>query len=366
MLTMMTVRLVDFCVRHCRLVVAAGALLLIVATVYDAARFSITTNVDALISRDLPWRQRQLAFSEAFPTKGLLVVVSATTPENVTLAANALTQQISKRSDLFRSVVQSDGEFFERNAFLFESLTDVQESLGGLKQAQPIVSELARDPTLRGAAGTLSFGADGVQAGELKLDQFAWPLSLVEIALSDILSGRPASFSWQELVRGHKTKASDLRRFIQVDPVMDFSALQPGAKATLGIEQAAKDLNLSGKYQATVDMTGEVPLNDDQFSVLKQSAIRDTLTAVLGTLFVLWFALRSWKIITAVFFSLAVGLTITAALGLIVVGAFNLISIAFFVLFVGLGVDFGIQFSVRYRSERYKNDHLHEALLSAA
>jgi uncharacterized protein len=364
--TMLTVRLVDFCVRHCRLVVAAGALLLIIAAVYDATCFSITTDVDALISRDLPWHRRQLAFTEVFPQKGILIVVSAPTPEDATLAANALTRQILKLPDLYRSAVQPDGEFFERNGFLFESIAEVEKSIGGLKQAQPLLSGLASDPTLRGAAGALSFGADGVQAGELKLDQLAWPLSLVDTALSDILGGRPASFSWQDLLRGQKTKVADLRRFIEVEPVLDFSALQPGAKAASGIEQAAKDLDLAGKYHATVGLTGEVPLNDDQFSVLKQSAVRDTLTAVFGILIVLWFALRSWKIIASVFFSLAVGLTVTAALGLIVVGAFNLISIAFFVLFVGLGVDFGIQFSVRYRSERYKNDHLHGALLSAA
>ena len=48
------------------------------------------------------------------------------------------------------------------------------------------------------------------------------------------------------------------------------------------------------------------------------------------------------------------------------VGSLNLLSIAFAVLFVGLGVDFGIQFSVRYRSERFKNDDLALALESAA
>jgi hopanoid biosynthesis associated RND transporter like protein HpnN len=36
------------------------------------------------------------------------------------------------------------------------------------------------------------------------------------------------------------------------------------------------------------------------------------------------------------------------------------------VLFVGLGVDFGIQYSVRYRSERYKHDDLSGALVLAA
>ncbi len=48
------------------------------------------------------------------------------------------------------------------------------------------------------------------------------------------------------------------------------------------------------------------------------------------------------------------------------VGALNLISVAFAVLFIGLGVDFGIQFSVRYRAERHEVDDLHQALLNTA
>jgi uncharacterized protein len=67
-----------------------------------------------------------------------------------------------------------------------------------------------------------------------------------------------------------------------------------------------------------------------------------------------------------VFLSLMVGLAATAALGLAMVGSFNLVSIAFFVLFVGLGVDFGIQFSVRYRTERYEHHDLRKALRWAA
>ena len=47
------------------------------------------------------------------------------------------------------------------------------------------------------------------------------------------------------------------------------------------------------------------------------------------------------------------------------VGALNLISVAFAVLFVGIGVDFGIQFSVRYRAERHEVDDLRAALANA-
>ena len=50
---------------------------------------------------------------------------------------------------------------------------------------------------------------------------------------------------------------------------------------------------------------------------------------------------------------------------MMMVGALNLISVYFAVLFVGLGVDFGLQYSVRYRAERHEVDGLREALLQA-
>ncbi len=87
---------------------------------------------------------------------------------------------------------------------------------------------------------------------------------------------------------------------------------------------------------------------------------------MLVVLLILWMALHSAKIISAVFLNLFIGLSITTAVGLWMVGSLNLLSIAFAVLFVGLGVDFGIQFSVRYRSERFKSDDLRLALKKAA
>jgi len=99
--------------------------------------------------------------------------------------------------------------------------------------------------------------------------------------------------------------------------------------------------------------------------VREGAALNLTLT-VVAVLIILWFALHSFRIILAVFFSLIVGLAATAAVGLAMVHALNLISVAFFVLFIGIGVDFGIQFSVRYRSERHDVDDIHAALVSAA
>src|SRR5258708_12548807 len=104
-----------------------------------------------------------------------------------------------------------------------------------------------------------------------------------------------------------------LRHFIEVQPILDFAAMQPGRKATDGIQRTAANLKLGEKFGAKVELTGPVPMNDDQFSVIRQSALRDTLTALFGALIILWLALPSWKVSPAVFFLLPVGASAAAS-----------------------------------------------------
>jgi predicted RND superfamily exporter protein len=84
-----------------------------------------------------------------------------------------------------------------------------------------------------------------------------------------------------------------------------------------------------------------------------------------ATLLMLWLALRSVRMIVAILATIAIGLCLTTAIGLLIYGQFNVISVAFIVLFVGLGVDFGIQFCVRYRAERHRLGSLRDALAHA-
>jgi hopanoid biosynthesis associated RND transporter like protein HpnN len=157
-----------------------------------------------------------------------------------------------------------------------------------------------------------------------------------------------------------------LRRFIEVQPVLDYSALEPGLASSNAIRQAADDLHLATKYQARVRLTGSVPMADEEFGTVQKGAVGNIIGTIIIVLTILWLALRSPRIILSVFVCLFVGLSITAALGLMMVGALNLISVAFAVLFVGLGVDFAIQFSVRYRAERHDLPDLRAALARAA
>ena len=234
-----------------------------------------------------------------------------------------------------------------------------------LSQAQRLIEVLAGDPSLRGVVRALQFGLLGVQGGNIKLDDMTWPMTLAANTLDQVKANQPASFSWRVLVQGHEAKPADLRRFVKLTAVLDYSELEPGLKASNAVRQAAADLNLASAYQAQLRLTGPVPMNDDQFATIKENAALNAVVTIAVVLFILWMALRWMRIIFAVFVSLVVGLSVTAALGMLLVGTLNLISVYFAVLFVGLGVDFGIQFSVRYRAERHEVDGLYEALLHA-
>src|SRR5260370_26101369 len=67
---------------------------------------------------------------------------------------------------------------------------------------------------------------------------------------------------------------------------------------------------------------------------------------------ILWLAVRSVRVVLAIAVTTVIGLVLTAAAGLLVTGRFNLLSMAFVPLFVGLGADFSIQFSVRALASR--------------
>ncbi len=365
MLAAVIVRIIDFAIRRAWLVVAASVALTAVAGVYSARNFAMTTDIGKLISADLPWRKREIAFQQAFPRFELIsIVVQAPTPELVDAATADLAEALKGRGDRFRSVDRpGGGVFFARNGLLFQPPEKVKEITEQLARGEPLIRDLAADPSLRGLADGLTNGLMGVQAGQITLDSMAGPMNAAAGTIEDVVAGRPASFSFQTLVQGRPAEPSELRRFIEVRPHLDFSALEPGREATELIRRVARDLDLAGKYQANVRLTGPVPVADEEFGTLKENALLNALVTIAVVLLILWLALKSKRIIFAVFVNLVVGLAITAAFGLMMVGSLNLISVSFAVLFVGLGVDFGIQFSVRYRSERYETGDLKQALL---
>lgn len=368
MLTSIVVSIVRTCTRFATLVVVVSLLLAVGACYYAAKHFAINTDINTLISPDLDWRKRDNQFEHAFDREKLiLAVIEAPTPELASAASKALAAKLSGDTTHFESVQPlGSGEFFEKNGLLFLPVEEVGKVTGQLEAAGPLIEIMAGDPSIRGLTGALETGLAGVKRGQVKLDNAERPFNQISQTVEDILNKGTATFSWRELVSDNPLTDADRRAFIEFKPKLDYNALEPGKDATDAIRRAATDLDFAGQYGARVRLTGPVPIANEEYSTVQDGAIVNGVATVLIVLVILWMALHSAKIIFAVFVNLFIGLSLTTAVGLMMVGSLNLLSIAFAVLFVGLGVDFGIQFSVRYRSERFKNENLAEALENAA
>src|SRR3984957_4884608 len=367
-LTSIVFSIVRACTRFAIVTLLVALGLAVAAGFYTAHHFTINTDINTLISSKLDWRQRDQQFDKAFDRDStILAVVEAPTPELTSSAAEALEQKLKDDRKNFQSMQPlGPREFFDRNGLLFLPVDEVGTITSQFTKAAPLIEIMAGDPSIRGLTGALETGLAGVKRGEVKLDDTARPFNLIAQTVEDVLNKGTATFSWRQLVSDTPLTDSDRRAFIEFKPVLDYNALEPGKDATDAIRPAAADLDSPGKYQARVRLTGPVPIANEEYATVQNGAIVNGIGTVIVVLFILWMALHSAKIIFAVFVNLFIGLSITTALGLMMVGSLNLLSIAFAVLFVGLGVDFGIQFSVRYRSERFKNDNLREALAEAA
>ncbi len=361
-------RVVTFCCRHALVMVVGGFVVAILAGVYAVSHFKMNSDTAQLISRDLPWRQRQIAFDKLFPQNDALIVtvVDGITPERTEEGAAALAALLSKHQDAFVSIRRPDaGDFFTHNGLLFLPVEKVKATTEQLLKAQPFLGALAADPSLRGIMASLSTALQGVAHGQASLDDLHKPITAFAGALASVEAHKKVFFSWQSLFGNGPPDPHQLRKFILAKPQLNYGALSPGAHATDIIRDSAKTLHLTQDNGVRVRLTGQIPLSDEEFASLGENIGLILTLMMAAVLLMLWLAVRSVRIIAAILVTLIVGLTVTTAFGLLATGALNLISVAFIPLFVGLGVDFAIQFAVRYRAERFALRELQPSLVAA-
>lgn len=361
--------LVEFSRRNAAAITVIVLLLAIGGGYYAATHISIDTDVDKLINPNLPWRQREKALDTAFPQNAdlLLVVIDAATPDQAGDASAALAKRLAAEEDLFRTVRRPEsGAYFQKNGLLFLSKQEVQDFADQIISAQPLIGTLAADPSLRGVFDALDLAAQGLIHDESGAKGIDAPLATVAKATEAALAGRHSPISWQAMMTGRKPEPLELRRFILTQPRLQYSAVEPGERATEAIHAAAQQLGLTPENGVRVRITGPVALSDAQFSTLSNGAWFSTSLSVGLLCLWLMLALRSLRLFAAIITTLIVGLVACGVFAVGAVGPLNPISVAFAVLFVGIAVDFGIQFSVRYRDERFHADNFPEALRATA
>jgi hopanoid biosynthesis associated RND transporter like protein HpnN len=331
-------------------------------------RFDMTTDTSQLISADTPGRANQAKVDKAVAqsSDSILLIVDGKTPELAEAAARDLSAALAADKAHFERVTRPDGgAFFAGNGLLFADLAEVRDTTRRLIDAQPLLGPLAADPSLRGIATALDTAASGAatETDPAKVARLETPLRSLATAIDTGLTGKPAWFSWQhQFSTGKGPLAPPTRRVITAQPRLDFTDLQPGAAAKQAALDAAARLRLDAAHGVHIGITGEVPLSDEEFGTIRENIGLVGLVMALAMVVTLWLATRSAKIVAAIAVTIVAGLVVSLALGLLAVHRLNLISIAFIPLFVGLGVDFGIQVAVRFNAERRAGAEPQQAL----
>lgn len=328
---------------------------------YTVAHIDINTSTTDMLDERLPFRQALIRENAAFPQRDrlMVVLVDGDSGETANSAAQTLTRWADGRPDLFSMVFYPASEaFFRRHGLLYldhDRLTDLTDRL---VDAQPFLGTLAQDPSLRGLTEVLSTALDAVARGKAEsrrqITNLAAMLQETAVTVAARAAGRSHNLAWADLIGGRAFGASaggNTRQVILLQPKLDFSRLVPGQAAMAAVRAAADRLALTPANGVTVRLTGAVALASEELQSVQDGIGWVGLVSFLLVALLLWIGLRSLRLAAYLVLTLVIGLIWTAAFATAAIGTLTLISVAFAVLFIGLGVDYGLHLVMRYREE---------------
>ena len=116
------------------------------------------------------------------------------------------------------------------------------------------------------------------------------------------------------------------------------------------IRQVSRELGLTERNGLSVQLTGKVAIETEELETAVKGVRQTGLLAGGSVAFILFVALRSVRLILGCLAALVTGLVATSAFAAFAIGELNLISVAFAVLYVGLGIDYALHLCMRYRA----------------
>ena len=361
--SLLLLKWVSFVQRTGVIVLVAVFALAFFAMRYTADNLSMNTDTEDMLSEELVWRKLDQEYERLFPQydNNILIVVEAATPDQAQDATALLYERLQPEQALFEFVYYPNAlSVFRESGLLYLDTAELQDLSDSLAEVQPFLAKLARDPSLRGLFGVLAEALDAREDGEqVDINPI---LIRINSAIEALQDNKPWRMSWQELMSGEaqdeqaeagqpgvRAGKSTYREFIVLQPKLDYAGFFPATPAIEKIHQLYEDLDIASSPGAQIRLTGATVLaHEEMLSVMKGTETAIVLALGLVTVIML-VGLGSAMLALVTVISLVTGLLFTAAFATLTIGELNLISVAFAVLYIGLGVDFAIHYCLRYR-----------------
>lgn len=350
------------CVERYRIVIIIAFITLTVFSIfYIKDNLGISTDTTDMLSEELAWRKLDIEYEKQFPqfTDNVLIVIESDSPDQATDTTIKLHSALKENPRLISDIYYPNFlPYFRQSAFLFFDDEELQDLADQLATIQPFLGTLLQDKNLRGLftmlTDTLQYKEDGEEI-DLK------PL-LLEI--NRALENENYNVSWQRLMSSDKGLKSVYREFIVLQTLESEEELLPGEDVIEHIRTIISSLELNNDA-VRIRLTGGTALSYEELKSVSEANIQAIVISFILVAIILLIGLDSiWLVFTSLI-TLFFGLITTTAFAAATVGELNLISVAFAVLYIGLGIDFTIHLTLRYREQALLSGKNNNALQQA-
>ena len=329
---------------------------------YTVNNLGINTNSAEMLSPDLPFQKNTQRIEEEFPqdSRVIILVIDALTPEETSQATITVAEKLEQQNKSFSSVyIPTENDFFRQQALLFLEQEKLEELSEKLAKTQPFIGYLAQNYHLQGLFDIIS---KALKSEDDSLPTDLDPLlTAINDAITHQLNNQPYHLSWQNLIAANDLNSNPTRSIVIAKPILNFDEVM-AAENALSAARTVIDQVMQDIPSVKIRITGETALEHEELESVSEGAIFSGVASFFLVCLSLWLCLRSIKLMLATLIVLILGLILTAGFATFSVGHLNLISIAFAVLYIGLGVDYAIHICLHYREHREQGDNDLEAI----
>lgn len=340
-----------WCCARAGLVLMLGLLLMLGSVWTLATKIAVVTDTDAMIDTALEYRQAYSAYQAAYPDLGdtIAVIVEGDAPELRQRIVDQLAALTANDRANFTAVYAPSAlPYFKENGLLLLPYDELADQMDALVAAQPLLGPILREPTLHRLLESLAEARR-----EAKSDD---DLDRVNALLADVLKimdatskGEPGVLSFQKAMLGEGARPFDI---LTLKPILDPAKVQPAKAALQALDGHFNTAKAAAAAPVAIALTGKIALNAEELRTVSSGAATAGVLSALLVGAVLLLGVRSVRAVAAMLLNLVFGLALTGAAALWLFGSLNIISVAFAVLFIGLGIDFSIHILLRAREAR--------------
>lgn len=357
-------RLFAFVSAYPRAIIVIALLLSALSLFYTKSSMTFLTGRDALMPANAPFQREYSAYRQEFGDQEDIVVVIESGDAGESLAfGDALHARLSRSTGVYREVFYPGGlPFFRKNGLLFLPLEEIRSLGKTLTLAAPVLKDLAAAPSIQTLFTSITGQIDAYLMlpqdspdAIKRLESLSFMINALDKGFKGF-DGKTSALSMDTFLKGRgdgkpsMLESAGRQQVITVLPVRDESSFVPAEKAIKSLRKELSELLKMPEFKGVqAGLTGVPVLEYEEMATSQKDMETATLLSLALTVLLLLVAFRGVLNVIAAMVSLLVAICLSLGFATVAVGHLNILSMAFAVMLIGLGVEYGIQVTLRYQ-----------------